>query len=467
MTDFLSSNSFGLYLSSGVAFIVAIGLLVAVHEYGHFAVGRALGFKVLRFSIGFGKPLWMRVGRDGTEYVLARIPLGGYVKFADEREAPVDAAVQAQAFNRRPVWARIAVLVAGPGANFVFALAAFWVLYQIGVPGLRPLVGDVVLESVGARAGLRQGDEIVAVGGHPVATQETVVLGLLDAVSGAGPVTLTVRGQGGTRDLVLDVPAAERRALTEPGAWRQGLGFGFAQPKRPVVVGKLVAGGSAEAAGLQVNDRIVSVDGVPVADFGAFVDLIRHRPGTTATFGVERAGARLELAVEVRAETDPARPSAPPVGRIGIGPGGEPQWPPGMLTEQRYGPVAALGAALRETWEKTAFTAKLLSRMVAGQVSAKNISGPLSIATYAGITARAGGTPFLGFLALISISLGVLNLVPIPILDGGQVVYQCAEAIRGRPLSERVQALGQQLGVAMLIVLMALAFYNDIARQLG
>ena len=455
------------YLINGLAFVVAIGLLVAVHEFGHFSVGRALGFKVLRFSIGFGRPLWSRTGRDGTEYVLAGIPLGGYVKFADEREAPVDAAIAGQAFNRRPIWARIAVLSAGPAANFLFAIAAFWLLFLYGIPGLRPIVGDVTLGSIGAGAGLHRGDEIVSVGGRPVATQESVVLALLDDVSGGGRVTLGVRGQAGERDIVLSVPEAQRRGLTEPGAWSSGLGFGFLQPRLPVVVGEVLHGGGAEAAGLKTGDRITAVDGVPVDDFATFVDLIHRRPDTTARLAVLRGTTSLTLPVAVRAETNPAKPEGPKIGRIGIGPGGEAQWPPGMLTEQRYGPIAAIPAAVGATWDKTAFTVKLLSRMVTGHVSAKNVSGPLSIATYAGLTARAGGLAFVSFLALISISLGVLNLVPIPILDGGQIVYQCAEAIRGRPLSERVQALGQQLGVAMLIVLMALAFYNDIARQLG
>ena len=450
-----------------LAFIVAIVLLVAVHEYGHFSVGRALGFKVLRFSIGFGRPLLRRLGRDGTEYVLAGIPLGGYVKFADEREAPVAEAERDRAFNRRPVWARIAVLLAGPGANFAFAVFAFWIVYQIGVPGLRPVVGEVTVESLSARAGLERGDEILSVAGRPVATEENAVLALLGAIVDGGRVALHVRGRQGERDVVIDVPQAERRALTEPGAWGAGLGFAFLQPRIPLVVGKVVPEGAAAAAGLRPGDRITAVDGTPVSDFAVLVDLIRHRPGTTARFDVVRGTEHLAFSVAVRSEPDPAKPSGPPVGRIGIMPGAEPEWPPGMVTVERYGPLAAVPAAAVETWDKTAMTAKFLARMVTGQVSLKNVSGPLSIATYAGITARAGATAFLSFLGLISISLGVLNLLPIPILDGGQVLYQCAEAIRGQPLSERVQALGQQLGVAMLILLMSLAFYNDLARHLG
>ena len=458
-------------LSTLLAFVVAISLLVAVHEYGHFAVGRALGFKVLRFSIGFGKPLWRRVGRDGTEYVLAGIPLGGYVKFADEREGPVDDAVLSQAFNRRPVWARIAVLIAGPAANFVFAIAAFWVLFQIGIPGLRPVVGDVTADSLAARAGLRSGDEIVAIGERPVATEESVVQGLMGELSGDGHVALRVRNGTQTRELVIDVPESQRRAMTEPGMLSSGMGFEFSRPNSPpAIIGKVSAGSPAEAAGLKAGDLLTAVDGVAVADFRAFQEQVMHRPGARVTLGVTRAGAQLSLPVTVRGDADPAHPGSPPIGRIGIQSTqteADAQWPPGMLTVQRFGPLAAIGPAVHETWDKSALTVKMLSRMLVGRVSLKNVSGPISIASYAGITARAGGRPFLTFLALISLSLGILNLVPIPILDGGQIVYQCAEAVRGRPLSERVQALGQQLGVAMLLVLMALAFYNDIARQLG
>ena len=454
-------------ITSVLAFVVAISLLVAVHEYGHFAVGRALGFKVLRFSIGFGRPLLSWTGRTGTDYVLAGIPLGGYVKFADEREAPVAVGDRAQAFNQRPVWARIAVLVAGPAANFFFAIVAFWILFQIGIPGLRPIIGDVSPKSVSAKAGFQKGDVLVAVNDRAVATEENALLALMGAFSDTAPITVTVRRSQETRVLNLPLSLAERHALTEPGAWSAGLGFNFQPPKLPTLVGALVPNGAAAAAGLQLGDRITSIDGMAVDDFSLLAEQIRRQPGATVKLGIFREGVELTLPVEVRAEKDSAHPALAPVGRIGVAPGGEPQWPEGMLTEERYGPVAALGAAVNETWEKSAFTVKLLGRMVFGQVSLKNVSGPLSIATYAGITARAGGAAFLSFLALISISLGVLNLMPVPILDGGQIVYQCAEAVRGKPLSERLQALGQQLGVAMLIVLMSLAFYNDIARHFG
>ena len=449
------------------AFLVAIGVLISVHEFGHFWVARRLGFKVLRFSIGFGRPLLRRTGRDGVEYVLAAIPLGGYVKLADERDAPVAPAELARAFNRRPLWQRIAVLAAGPGANFLFAVLAFWVLFINGVPGLRPVVGEVREGSIAARAGLASGDEIVAIGGRAVGTREAAVLGILNDVVDSGRIDLVVRAHGAERAATLNVPSERRRALTEPGAWADGIGFSFVRPHLAPVVGRVVAGGAAAAAGLAAGDEVVAVNGRPVTEFADLVTEIRGRPGTTVVLDVRRRGALLSLPVAVRGERDDARPGRPLVGRIGVGPAGEPSFPAAMLTVERYAPLAAIVPAFTETWQKSALTAKFLWRMVTGEVSLKNVSGPISIASYAGLSALEGFTAFLAFLALISISLGVLNLLPIPILDGGQIVYQLAEAAQGRPLSLRVQQLGQQVGIVLLILLMSLAFYNDIARHFG
>jgi regulator of sigma E protease len=449
------------------AFLVAIGILIAVHEYGHFWVARRLGFKVLRFSIGFGKPLLRRVGKDGVEYVLAAIPLGGYVKLVDEREGPVAPADLPRAFTRRPVWQRIAVLVAGAGANYLFAVFAFWLVFMQGVPGLKPVVGDVRADSIAAQAGLRAGDEIVRVGDRDVATREATVLAMLGAVVDDGRTDLVVRRAGAERVLDFAVPDAQRRALTEPGAWGAGVGFEFSRPHLPVIVGKVVEGAPAAKAGLQPGDEIVAVNGQRVPDFLDFMAAIRNRPGQTVQLDVRRGASDLRLAVAVRGERDEAAPGRPLIGRIGISPGGRATFPPGMETVERYGPIDAIGPAFAETWDKTALTVKFLWRMATGDVSLKNVSGPISIATYAGVTAVEGFTAFLGFLALISISLAVLNLLPIPILDGGQVVYQLAEAVKGKPLSERAQAFGQQLGIVFLLLLMTLAFYNDIARHFG
>lgn len=453
-------------LISVLGFIVAIGVLVAVHEYGHFWAARKLGFKVLRFSIGFGRPLLRKVGRgpDHTEYVVAAVPLGGYVKMLDEREGPLPPEDVHRSFQSRPPLARIGVLLAGPGFNFLFALVGFWVLYMSGVPGLKPVVGEVAEGSIAAEAGLRPEQTIVRVGREAVATREAAVLGILDVLVDGGHVPLTLADESGREtSVVLAVPVEKRVELTEPGALMSGLGFNFWYPERPAIVGSVVEGGPAYLAGLLQGDEIIAVDGKPVTDFDTLVMLVRSRPGETLDFDVLRDGAsrRVDIAVESADEDGQA------VGRIGISSGGTAGFPDSMRTEARYGPFAAIVPAARETWSKTALTVKFLWRMVTGDVSTKNISGPINIAQYAGLSALGGVTYFLGFMALISISLGVLNLLPIPILDGGQVLYQIAEMIKGRPLSEEIQIVGQKVGIAFLVALMGFAFYNDIARLIG
>ena len=447
-------------------FIVAISVLVAVHEFGHFWVGRRLGFKVLRFSVGFGRPLVMRTGADGTEYAIGMIPLGGYVRFADERDGEVAASDLASAFNRRPVWARVLVLLAGPAANFLFAVVAFWGLYLSGVPGLKPVVGDVRADSYASRAGLRSGDEIVAVGGAPVTNMEATVIATIYGVVDNGRIELAVR-RGGTLapPVVIDVPAEGRRALTEPGALTDGLGFGFYQPHQPVIVDHTIAGGTAAAAGLRAGDEVLSINGEKIAGFPEFRDRIGRLGGSTVDLGVRRGTTELRIPVAVRAEPDPAGGARPSVGRIGIAPV-PPAFPASMQVVDRYGPLAAIGPAVHRTWQTSAVTLKFLWRMLTGGASLKNINGPISIATYAGLSAREGFGSFLMFLAAVSISLGILNLMPVPVLDGGGIVYQLAEAVRGGPLSLRIQALGQQVGIVLLLLLMSLAFYNDL-RHFG
>jgi regulator of sigma E protease len=448
-------------LSYVLAFIVAIGILVAVHEYGHFWMARRMGIRVLRFSIGFGRSLWSRRGADGTEYAIAAIPLGGYVKLLDEREGPVDPAVADQAYNRKPVWARILVLLAGPVANFLFAVAAYWVLFVAGVPTLKPVVGDVDPGSAAASAGLRPGDEILAVGGHEVATREGVVLTLLDELmqTQAG-IELRVRGEdGNARNVELGI-AGDRRALTEPGALLSGMGFDFWYPEVPAVVGKTLPGSPAEKAGLVAGDRIVAVDGAPVDDFAALVAKVQPRPGSRLELTVERGGATRSVPVDVETQREGERL----VGRIGMQPAPPGALPEGMRTVERHGPVAALPHAAQKTWDMSALTVRMLWNVATGDVSVKNLSGPINIAEYAGFSARQGVLSFLSFLAIVSVSLFVLNLLPIPILDGGQIVFQLAELAKGSPLSERAQAVGQQVGLLLLLVLMSFAFYNDLSR---
>ncbi len=449
-------------LSYVLAFLVAIGVLVAVHEYGHFWMARRMGIKVLRFSIGFGKVLWSKRGADGCEYAFSAIPLGGYVKLLDEREAPVAPGLLAQAYNRKPVWRRVLVLLAGPFANFLFAAVAYLIRFVVGIPALQPVFGDVVADSVAARAGLRPGDSIVAVAGQPVATREAAVLAILDRLMGGEPIEIAVRAQESAGDVrTLDlVVAGDRRALTEPGALLPGLGFEFWYPTVPTEVGKIVPGSPADRAGLRVGDRIVAVDGAPVADFPALVKIVQPSPGQALRFTVARQGETIDVTIEVEAQREGDRL----VGRIGIQPVAGLAVPERMQALERYGIADAAGRAVDKTWDMSVLTVRMIWNVATGDVSVKNLSGPINIAEYAGFSARQGILSFLSFLAIVSVSLFVLNLLPIPILDGGQVVYQVAELVKGSPLSERAQAVGQQIGILLLLVLMSFAFYNDLSR---
>ncbi len=453
---------------SVIAFVVAIGVLVTVHEFGHFWVARRLGFKVLRFSLGFGKPLAKRVSRDADriEYVLAAIPLGGYVRLLDERDGPVPAGEEHRAFNRRPPLARIAVLLAGPAANLLFAIVAYWLLFMQGVPGLKPVIGEVAPESHAARADLRPLDEIVRIGEQSTATRQAAVLAILEHVVADGRVPLEVRDEDGdTRRLEMAVPESERRTLTEPGILLRGLGLSFWYPPQPVVIAELTPGDPAVRAGLALGDRIVNVDGVAINDYPKFVAEIRSRPERPTRITAIRDGQRLSFEVVPKAIVEEGRR----VGKIGLGAalGDVGAFPESMRTVERHGPFAALVPAVRETWQKSALTVRFLWRMVMGDVSTKNISGPINIAQYAGLTATEGFTYYLGFLALVSISLAVLNLLPVPVLDGGQIVFQLAEMVKGAPLSMKAQVFGQKVGIAMLVILMGFAFYNDLTRLFG
>ena len=454
-------------LWSVLGFVVAVSLLVAVHEYGHFWAARKLGFKVLRFSVGFGPALWRRVvGADRTEYVLAALPLGGYVKLLDEREGPVDAAEVSRAFTRRPPWQRILVLLAGPGFNFAFAILLLWgMLWIVGSPDVRAVVGGVAAGSPAARAGLRADDEIIRLDGADVQGRGDVVLGLIDAMSGDGVTRLAVRSASGAeRELELRVDdPAERRALTEPSALMRGVGMSFWSQPVPAQIGRVLPAGPAEQAGLQVGDLITAIDGQPIGDFVAMSEALAVRPNRDVVIRYERGGVSATTTVRTSADLVDGRE----VGRIRIETPPSAPLPDSMIVHRRFGPVQALGESLQRAWDMTVLQAKMFARMIIGQVSIKNLSGPITIAEYAGDSARSGLTGFVGFLVLISLSLGFLNLLPIPMLDGGQIVYQTIEWIKGSPLSERVQAAGQSVGIALLFLLMGVALFNDLARQFG
>jgi regulator of sigma E protease len=448
-------------------FVVAVGLLVTVHEFGHFWVARRLGFKVLRFSIGFGRPLLTRVaGADRVEYVVAAVPLGGYVKLLDEREGPVEPRDLPRSFTHRPPWQRILVLLAGPLFNILFAVLVLWAMLWVnGVTEVRAKVGDVTRGSLAARAGLRPGDEVRAINGAAVTGQRDVVFDLLDAMSGRGRALLTVRGNAGeTRQANLSVEdGAERRRLTEPAELFHGLGFQFWTPPVPPVLGPVTPDGPAARAGLAAGDRVVAINSVAVSDFRQIVEYISARPGERVNIEYRRGGATHSVQVVVASE----EAGGQRIGRIRVQQPAGITYPPDMLLHTELGPSGALARAGAEAWNMTMLQARLFWRMVLGRVSLKNLSGPLSIAEFAGDSAEAGVASFMSFLVLISLSLGFLNLLPIPILDGGQILFQLVEWLKGSPLSDRAQALGQQVGIALLIVLMGVALYNDIARQFG
>ncbi|MDX1561791.1 MAG: RIP metalloprotease RseP [Gammaproteobacteria bacterium] len=451
-------------------FIVAISVLVAVHEYGHFWVARRLGFKVLRFSVGFGSPLlrW-RSKKDGVEYWLSAIPLGGYVKMLDEREEDVAPEEVHRAFNRRPIPARIAVLFAGPAANFLFAIAAYWLIYVTGVAGVRPYVEAVEPDTVAAEAGLRADDVIVSVGGAQTETLDQALVAFFDELLGDGIIELgVVEADGDRRELALDVRNRVSE-LTEPEALFDGLGIVLGP--RPLALVENVGQGSSAAAdaGIEPGDRIVAIEDQAgdqaIKFWSELVEYVRARPGEAVDVVVERGSRTLRLPLVIDSFDD----NGQTVGRIGIS---TPQTPREELverlaTERRYGPIEGIGVAIDETWQMTALTSRMLWRMITGEVSLRNASGPIMIGAYAGDYAQAGFNAFLRFLCLISISLGIMNLLPVPILDGGQIVMSVVEWVKGAPLSMRAAIIGQQIGLAMLILLMGFVFYNDITRLLG
>ncbi len=447
------------------AFIVAIGILVSVHEFGHFWVARKLGIRVLKFSIGFGKPLWKRVSKvDGVEYIVAAIPLGGYVKMLDEREGNVAPADAPFSYNRAPVWKRILTLLAGPFANLIFAVLAYWVLLMIGIPSLKPVVGEVTPASIAARAGLRGDELITAVQGKAQTTREGVMLALFENVVDP-QLQLRVRaqqGQGDERELTLEL-GDNRRVLTEPETMMQGLGFDFWRPHLPPIIEAVTDGGSAAQAGLRAGDELLFIDGQPVTDISVVTKLISPLMNRQIMVRIKRADTELELPVKVAEQTADGRS----VGRIGVQLRTNYAIPDSMRALQKFGPIAALGRGVQQTWETSALSLKMMWKMLAGQVSTKNLSGPISIAEYTGVAARQGGMAFLNWLALISISIGIFNLLPIPMLDGGQILYQLVELLKGSPVSERIQLVSQQIGVVMLLMLLSLTLYNDIARHLG
>ena len=452
---------FGNVVVSALAFIVALGILVSIHEYGHFWVARRVGIKVLRYSVGFGHALYTRKGKvDDTEYVIGAIPLGGYVKMLDEREGPVAEFERHRSFNQKPLWARSAVVLAGPMANFLLAIVAYWVVMMIGISGVAPLVGAPVVDSAAAKAGFQYEDRIVSVNGEKTATWTDARIALLEAsMSTTAPLDIEVEDASGLQ-LFRQLSVTQDQMLKSDGDAVANLGFRAWWPEVDPIIGDVVDGGAANAAGLLAGDVIVAIDDVAIDSWTMLVQAVQPSAGVDLDVLVRRGDAQISVVLT----PEPFVIGENTIGRIGVRETQSAQQAEKAKVIVKHAPVAALGEAVKRTWDMTALTVRMLGKLLFGQASLDNISGPISIAQYAGQSASIGIDHYINFIALISISLAVLNLLPVPMLDGGHLLFFAAEAIRGKPLPESVQIIGQQIGMALLGALMFLAFYNDIWR---
>ena len=438
-------------------FLVAIGILVAFHEFGHYWVARRCGVKVLRYSLGFGRPLWTHRAKDGVEWVVSALPLGGYVKMLDEREGEVAAAERHLAFNTQPVGKRALIVVAGPLFNFLLAILFYWLVFVIGEQGLKPVLADPPPASAAAHAGLHQGDQILSIDGTRVVTWNDLRTELLGRSLDGKALTLVVKGaDGAERVASLDLS----KVRVDPEYLFDDLGFNAYQPDIPARLDGVMSGDAADNAGLKAGDLLLAFDDTPITSWQQWAAWVRAHPGQVVKVKLRRDGSIIERNLIVGHGEHG-------VGKIGARVAVPPELWQDLRAEDRLDPVAAVPAAIRHTGQMSMLTLKMLWRMVLGDVSVKNVSGPIQIAEVAGFSAQIGLVPFLAFMAIVSVSLGVLNLLPVPLLDGGHLLYYAVEAVKGSPLSERWMEAGQRLGLTFLVALMGLAFYNDIARLLN
>lgn len=447
-----------------LAFVGAIALLVVFHEFGHYWVARRCGVKVLRFSLGFGNVIYSkRFANSATEWVISAIPLGGYVKMLDEREEEVATNELDYAFNRKPVLQRMAIVAAGPLANFLLAIVLYWGLFIHGVPGLKPILGDVPKGTPAAIAQMQSGETILSINGETIPSWQELHWTLLNLAlkqgDGQREISIEAQSASGTHLFhLLDLSGLEAKDLD--GEFLDKLGLHLYQPVVLPVIGNVAEDSVAQRAGLQQGDHILRANGATMQRWMEVVEVIRAHPGQTVQLDVQRGAMTLQITVVPQAVAE----SGKTVGKIGAGPKvDETAWQ-AMFTEVSYGPLEALTQSLRKTWDTSAISLKMMGKMVMGEVSMKNLSGPITIADYAGQSAKMGVVAYLSFLALISISLGVLNLLPIPLLDGGHLLYYVAELVKGSPASELAWEIGQKIGIALLGTLMVLAIYNDINR---
>jgi regulator of sigma E protease len=450
------------FLQTLLALLVALSLLIAVHEWGHFLVARWCGVKVVRFSIGFGRPLWRRhFGEDKTEFTLATIPLGGYVKMIDEREGEVAEEDLPRAFNRQSLGKRSAIVAAGPVFNFIFAIVAYWLMFVIGVPGMKPLVGEVAPQTVAYEAGLRGGEEIIAVNGETTPTWQAAMESIVSLALLQQPVTLTLFDNGLSVERVLNTESLS--AQQKPEEMIEQLGLQAYRIVMPPVIDEVVKGSAAELAGLRSGDEFRFIAEQPIDEWSDLVKIVSASPGKPLKMVVLRDGQELNIEVRPREYKRDGKT----IGLIGVSPRiDEEEWL-ALRAELRHGPFVAVGAALGKTWDMSALTLRMMGEMLVGRASVENISGPIGIAQFAKRSAKAGISQFFAFLALISLSLGVLNLLPIPVLDGGHLLFYLVELLKGSPVSEKTEMLGQRIGLALIFALMALAIYNDLVRLAG
>ncbi len=447
------------FLFTLVFFVLALAVLIAFHEFGHFWVARKLGVKVIRFSIGFGKPLWThQANPSATEYVVAAVPLGGYVKMIDEREGDVATEDLPFAFNRQSLPIRTAIVLAGPLFNLLLAVLIFWILLVSGESGVRPILGEVEPQTFAAQAGFESGDELLAVSGQSTPTWSLAMSSIFSLAMDLEPIIVKVRSENDIeQDRTLIVPEA---AAMDPKTLRTAMGFELWEPKLDPVIKKVNEHSPAEKAGLQSGDIVLKANGETVSDWGQWVKIIRGNPQKHIVTVVDRDGVQLSLTLTPAV----VQSEGGEIGQIGASVQVSQELIDEMTVEYRLAALPAVVAASKKVYDFSILTIKMMGRMLIGKASIENLSGPISIAKYAGESAAMGLSYFLKFLAIVSISLGVLNLMPIPVLDGGHLFFFLIEAIKGSPVSEQSQLIGQQVGMVLLISLMGLAFFLDIER---
>ncbi|HSX50228.1 MAG TPA: sigma E protease regulator RseP [Cellvibrio sp.] len=441
------------------SFLVALLILVSIHEFGHFYVARRCGVKVHRFSIGFGKVLWSWRDKQGTEYAFAALPLGGYVKMLDEREGDVLPEERHLAFNNKTVWQRIAIVAAGPLANFLLAILLFWILLLQGQRDLIPVIDTVAPGSIAAEAGLEKGQEIIEVDGEPTPTWQALNKALLNRLGESGKIRFKVAYPDSHFNYESDAELVDwLRESADPDPIA-GLGITLFLPKIPPVVGEVVAASPAEKAGLKVGDEILQVDDLKVDDWQLWVEYVRKHPGRALQVTLERDGQTIPVTLIPELIEE----NGQQLGRVGVGVQAY-TVPEDMIRSYNYSIAGAFVAGVNKTWETSGFVLLSVKKLILGEISTKNLSGPITIAKVAGSSAESGLRSFIGFVALLSVFLAVFNLLPIPVLDGGHLFYYLIEVIKGKPVSDRVQMLGYQVGLFLVISLSVLALYNDIMR---